>query len=128
MKHHTNYPVGDFLTRLKNSAMARNKGVSARATKQNVAVAEELKKLGYLAEVKKSGEELTVDLAFKNKRPVIVDVKLISKPGLRIYMGADEIAQKRSPSVYIVSTPKGILSSRQVVKQRVGGEVIAEIW
>ena len=57
-----------------------------------------------------------------------MNIKLISKPGLRIYLGADEIAKKKSPSIYLVSTPKGVISSLQAVKERVGGEVIAEIW
>lgn len=123
----TNYPIGDFLIKLKNTAMAGNKSLEANANKQIVAIAESLKKLGYLSEVKKEKEVLRISLAYKNKRPVLTDLKLISKPGLRIYMGASDIEKKRGPSIYIISTPKGILSSREAVKQRAGGEVIAEI-
>ncbi|HJY98556.1 MAG TPA: 30S ribosomal protein S8 [Patescibacteria group bacterium] len=124
----TNFPVGDFLIRIKNTAMARGKSVSVPANKQISAIAAALKKAGYFAEVKKEKETLAIDLVFKNKRPLIMDIKLVSKPGRRVYLKADEIAKKRGPSQYIISTPKGILTMREALKQNLGGEVIAEIW
>jgi len=108
--------------------MAKNKSLEYRSEKQIVAIAEALKKLGFLDEVKKEKEILKVSLAFKNKKPVIMNLKLISKPGLRIYMGVTEIEKKRGPSVYLISTPKGVISSLAAVKAGVGGEVIAKIW
>ena len=78
--------------------MAKNKTVEIKSEKQVVAVAEALKKLGFLDTVKKEKDILTVSLAFKNKKPVIMNLKLVSKPGLRIYMGADEIDKKKGPS------------------------------
>ncbi len=116
------------MIKIKNAAMAKNKKVECTANKQIVAVAQSLKKLGFLEEVKKDGRILTLSLAFKEKRPVLINLKLISKPGLRIYQGVEEIEGKKGPSTLLVSTPKGILSSREVIKQRAGGEVIAEIW
>jgi small subunit ribosomal protein S8 len=124
----TNYSVGDFLIRIKNAAMAKNKTVEIKSEKQVVAVAEALKKLGFLDTVKKEKDILTVSLAFKNKKPVIMNLKLVSKPGLRVYMGADEIDEKKGPSTYLLTSPKGVISSKEAVKNRVGGEVIAEIW
>ena len=115
------------MVRVKNAAMARNKEVTYKANKQVIAVAESLKKLGYFDGIKKEKGMLSVSLAFKNKKPVLINLKLISKPGLRIYMGASEIEKKRGPSIYLITTPKGIISSRQAVKVRIGGEVIAEI-
>lgn len=108
--------------------MAKNKSLEYKAEKQIVAIAEALKKLGFLDSVKKEKEVLTIALAFKNKKPVIMDIKLISKPGLRVYMGADEIDKKKGPSTYLLTSPKGVISSKDAVKLRVGGEVIAEIW
>jgi small subunit ribosomal protein S8 len=128
VKTNTNYPVGDFLTRIKNAAMARNKKVSTEADKRIVTVAEALKKLGFLDELKKDKGTLTVSLVFKNKKPALLDMKLVSKPGLRIYMNVRDIEKKRGPSTYLISTPKGVVSSREAIKKRVGGEVIAEIW
>ena len=121
------YPVGDFLIRLKNTVLARNKSFSVRADSKILAIAKALEKLGYIDEVKKEKGNVTLILAFKNKKPKIMDLKLVSKPGLRIYMGVAEIEKKRGPSTYLISTPKGILSSREVIKQRVGGEVIVQI-
>jgi len=115
--------VIDFLIRVKNAGLARKKEVSITGSKKVVAVATALKKLGFLDEVKKD----KVTLTYKNKKPVLMDLKLVSKPGLRIYMGVAEIEKKRGPSTYLISTPKGILSSREVIKQRLGGEVIVKL-
>jgi len=134
----SNYSVGDFLIRVKNTAMAGNKSMEYKAEKQIVAIAEALKKYGILDEVKKATgpeglrpggtKKIIVSLAFKSKKPVLMDLRLVSKPGLRVYKGADEIAERRGPSTYLVSTPKGIVTSKFAIKERVGGEVIAEIW
>lgn len=123
----TNYPVGEFLISLKNASMAKNKHVTILANKEIVAIAEELKKLGFLDEVKKDKNMLNVSLAFRFKKPVLLGLKLVSKPGLRIYMGIDEIEKKKGPSTYLISSPKGIISTKEAVKNRMGGEVIAEI-
>lgn len=129
MKYGTvNYPVGDFLIKVKNAAMAKNKAFTAPSNKQIFAIAEVLKKLGFLEEVKKDGRFITVSLVFKTKRSVITNLRLISKPGLRIYMGIDDIGKKRGPSTFIISSPKGVISTREAKKLRMGGEVIAEIW
>jgi small subunit ribosomal protein S8 len=124
----TNYQIGDFLIRLKNAAMAKNKSVSFASTNKIVALAEGLKKMGYISEVKKEKELVTVTLAYKNKLPLIQDVKLVSKPGLRVYKSVAEIQEKKSPSIYVISSPKGIVSTMEAVKLRMGGEIIAEIW
>lgn len=123
-----NYPLGDFLTRVKNSAMAGNKRLEVPVTKLVVAVAECLKKAGYFDEVKKTKDSLSIALTFKDKKPLITDVKLVSKPGRRIYLSSKEIGKKRGPSRYLISTPKGIMTTNQALKSNMGGEVIAEIF
>ena len=124
----TNFLTGDFLIRVKNTAMAKNKTLTIKSSKQILALAEALKKTGFLDGIKNEKGMLTLSLTFKDKRPRLMDVKLISKPGLRIYQGVDEIEKKKSPSIMLISTPKGVISNLQAVKERVGGEVIAEIW
>lgn len=124
----TNYPVGDFVIRVKNAALACKKEVVSENTKIIKQVALALKKMGYLDEVRQEDEGLKVLLTFKKKKPVLLDAKLISKPGLRVYMGTIELEKKRGRSIYIVSTPKGVISGKDAVKARVGGEVIAEVW
>ena len=123
-----NYSIGDFLIKVKNASMAKNKELTVTSNKQIEAIALGLKKLGYLDSVTKEKSLIKLVLTFKNKRPLLTDLKLVSKPGLRIYMGVTEIEKKKGPSTYIISTPIGIIASRQAIKERVGGEVIAEIF
>jgi len=124
----TNYPVGDFLIRIGNAAMAKSGEVRVQKTKLIKDVAKTMEKAGYLAEVKEEKGFLITTPAMKRKKPVIMRLKLISRPGLRIYMGADEIGKKRGPSRFLITTPKGIMMSNEAIKNRLGGEVIAEIW
>ena len=128
IKQTTNYSVGDFLIRIKNVAMAKNKEVVIKSNKNLVAVSEALKKMGFVDSIKNEKGVLTVTLTFKNKKPRLMNLKLVSKPGLRVYMGVEELESKKGPSVFLVSTPKGVMSSLKAIKDRVGGEVVAEIW
>ncbi len=123
----TNYPIGDFLIRIGNAAIVGKEEIRVASTKLIKEAAIVLKKAGYLAEIEEKKGILTVRLAIKNKKPVLMRVKLVSRPGLRIYMGANEISKKKGPSKYLLTTPKGILLSNEAAKENVGGEVIAEI-
>jgi len=122
-----NYPIGDFLIQIKNAALARQQEVTVSGTKLIRTVADEMKKMGYLDKVEEKDGKVIVKLTFHRKKPLINKVRLVSKPGLRIYAGVDDLEKDRGPSVYIVSTPKGIMSSRDAIKNRLGGEVIAEV-
>lgn len=124
----SNYPVGDFLIRIKNVAMIGRKETSAGNTKLIQAVAETLKKLGYLDSIKINAGKITVSLSYHQKKPILYDLKLVSKPGMRVYKDVDEIKAVKGPFLLILSTNKGIISSDQAVKDRVGGEVLAKIW
>ena len=93
-----------------------------------MAVALALKKSGYISEIKNDKGILTVNLSYKNKMPVLRSLKLVSKPGLRVYKSIAEIEKHKSPSIFLISTPKGILSNKEAVKQRLGGEVLVEVW
>jgi small subunit ribosomal protein S8 len=124
----TNYPVGDFLIRVKNAALAGRHEAEAPLTKGIKAVAEALKRAGYVEEVKVTKDIITATIAFRRKKPIMMGIKLVSKPGLRIYMDVDDIEKKRGPSLYLVSTPKGILTTKEVIAKRASGEVLAEVW
>jgi small subunit ribosomal protein S8 len=123
-----NYSSGDFLIQAKNTAMAGNKSLVYKPNAQVVRIADALKKLGFFSEVKKQAGQMEITLSFKDKKPILTDIKLVSKPGRRIYLGSKEIAKKRGPSIYLISSPKGIISCRQAIKDNLGGEIIAEIW
>ena len=123
----TNFPIGDFLIRIKNAALVGQKEVSVESTKFIKAVATSLKKEGYFEEVQESKGVLLIKLAYQNKKPFLRDLKIESKPGLRRYIGVDDLEKIRGPHIYILSTPKGIVSSREAIKNRVGGEIIVKI-
>lgn len=123
-----NYPLGDFLIRIKNAALARQKEIVMGSSKLIVAVAKAMKKHGYLESVEETKGVLKVNLAYRKKAPVILDLRLISKPGLRVYKGVDELEKERGASVFFISTPKGIMVSSEAIKKRLGGEVIVEVW
>ena len=121
------YSVGDFLIRVKNACLAGHTDMTIRKTNLIEAVAKTLVKMGYLSDLKVDGDNLTMHITQVNKRPLLANVKLISKPGLRIYMGHDEIAARRSPSRLIISTSKGVMPAGDAIKNKLGGEIIAEV-
>lgn len=124
-----NYPIGDFLIRIKNASMANLHEVKVQNTKFIKEVSDALKAEGYFDKVSVSGKELVVTLSFKNKKPVINNLRLVSKPGLRVYQTVDDLkSRKTRASVLMLSTPLGILSSHKAVKKVTGGEVLVEIW
>lgn len=123
----TNYQIGDFLIRLKNAGMANLKEVTVSKTNLVLAVAKTLQRAGFLDTVTDKDGKITVTLAIFRKKPVLSNVTIISRPGLRIYMNVDEIESIKTPDTYIISTPKGVMSGKEAKKQRVGGEVIAKV-
>ncbi len=124
----TNYAIGDFLIQIKNSGMADKKEVTTKSTKLIRSVADVLKKNNYLDSVTEQDGNITVILKYHKKQPRLVDLKLVSTPGLRVYRNVDELGSHKGISRFIVSTPEGIMFSKDAVKKRIGGEVIAEIW
>jgi len=122
-----NYPVGDFLIQVKNAAMAKRREVIFADRKQIREIAYVLKEKEYFDEVEKEDGKLKIRLTYIKKEPALISLKLISKPGLRIYMSVDELEKVKSPSFFIVSTSKGVMTSKDAIKKRVGGEIIAEI-
>lgn len=123
----TNYHIADFLIRLKNASMANIKELTMPTTNLITAVAKTLKEEKFLNDVSVKDGNITVKLSIYMKRPVLANVTILSRPGLRIYMSVDEIEAIKSPDVYILSTPKGVMSGKQAIKKRLGGEVIAKV-
>src|SRR4030043_1466050 len=123
----SNYPVGDFLIRVKNAVLAKRKIVDFPSNKFVVSVVKSLIKEGYLQEIQVNQKLLKVSLSYRKKEPVITNIKLVSKPGLRVYIKIEDLQKIKSPSIFILSTPGGIMSSREAIKKKLGGGVIAEI-
>ena len=122
-----NYPVGDFLIRIKNASLARKKTVEFPSNKFVISVAKSLVKEKYLEEETVVQGVLKISLSYKKKEPMISNIKLVSRPGLRVYMKVEDLESLRGPSIFILSTPIGIMSSKEAIKKRQGGEIIAEI-
>lgn len=127
-------PIGDFIVRLKNAGTVNHESVALPYSKMKMAVAEVLKDAGFVKAVEKQGKKIRktihVELMYKaDGTPRITEVKRVSKPGRRMYKGADEIFPIRyGKGMLVLSTPKGILTDSQARKERVGGEALFEIW
>jgi len=125
-------PVSDMLTRIRNGQKARKVSVSMPASTVKVAVASVLKDEGYITDFASSGEgatkTLSVELKYFEGAPVIEKVQRVSKPGLRIYCGKDDLPKVLGGlGIAIVSTSAGVMSDRQARKQGIGGEVICVV-
>ncbi|OGM09445.1 30S ribosomal protein S8 [Candidatus Woesebacteria bacterium RBG_13_34_9] len=127
LKSASSYPAGDFLIRLKNASMINKKEFLIRRTHLVEELAKALLRENYLEKITEENGNLMIRLAFQKKEPRLTDIKLISKPGLRIYIKLNELVRRRAPSILIISTPKGIKTSNEALKEKLGGEVIAEI-
>lgn len=123
----TNYQIGDFLIRLKNAAMAGIKEITFFKSGMVLAVAKTLKLEGFIESITEDKKKITVKLSIFNKKPVLSNLKIVSKPGVRIYVNVDEIESYKKPEVLILTTPKGVMSGTQAKKERVGGELIAKV-
>jgi small subunit ribosomal protein S8 len=122
-------PVADMLTRIRNAQMAEKVSVMMPASKLKVAIASVLKDEGYIDDfaVRPNDGKPQLDLALKYYagRPVIERIERISKPGLRVYKGKDDLPKVMNGlGVAIVSTPKGVMTDRKARASNVGGEVL----
>lgn len=126
-----NYPIGDFVTRLKNAALARKSEVVVPYSRFKEDVARALEREGYITSFAKDlkSRTLTVDLTYRKKMPLITNTKIVSRPGVRIYKASRKLGVVLGGAgIAIVSTSKGVMSSREAKKKGLGGEIIAEIW
>lgn len=123
-------PIADMLTRIRNAQLAEKASVSMPSSKLKVAIAAVLKDEGYVEDfaVRQSDDgkaTLEIGLKYYAGRPVIERIERVSKPGLRIYKGAEDIPRVMNGlGVAIVSTPKGVMTDRKARASRVGGEVL----
>lgn len=128
-----NYRIGDFVIQLKNAALARKRELYVSPSKTQKAIGKVLVKEGFLEDIKEEeidGKKLLyVKLRYQRRRPVVTDIAIISKPSLRVYVGADEIAKKQGQAkTVILSTNNGIITGREAMKKKVGGELLFKIW
>jgi small subunit ribosomal protein S8 len=122
-------PIADMLTRIRNAQTAQKGAVVMPSSKLKVAIASVLKDEGYIDDfaIRANGGKPELDIALKYYagRPVIERIERISKPGLRVYKGKDDLPRVLNGlGVAIVSTPKGVMTDRKARASNVGGEVL----
>jgi small subunit ribosomal protein S8 len=129
-----NDPIGDMLTRIRNACMARHTTVTMPASKMKLAIADILKREGFIKDYSLvEGEpfnSIAITLKYSaDRRPAITGLRRVSKPGLRIYTKREEIPRVRGGmGLSILSTPKGVLAGHDAWRQHVGGEVLCYVW
>jgi small subunit ribosomal protein S8 len=129
-----NDPLGDMLTRIRNAQLRGKSTVSTPASKLRAWVLDVLADEGYIRGYEKAttdnGQgELVISLKYFEGTPVIREIKRVSKPGRRVYMGVKEIPSVRNGlGVSIVSTPKGVMSDANARAANVGGEVLCTVF
>lgn len=125
-------PLADMLTRIRNAQMAEHASVVMPASKIKAAVAEVLKTEGYIADYKVEGDvkaQLTVVLKYFEGKPVIEEIKRVSRPGLRNYRAASDLPKVNGGlGIAVVSTNKGMMTDRAARAQGIGGEVICTVF
>jgi small subunit ribosomal protein S8 len=127
-------PIADMIVRIKNAALAGQDTTTLPLSTMKLAIAEKLKQRGFLIDVathgKNTGKTIKVTLARGEKGGFkITNVRRVSKPGRRVYVGATDIKPVRGGSgAIVISTPKGILFGEEARKQNVGGEALFEVW
>ena len=128
-------PIADMLTRIRNANTAKHDTVDVPASKMKLAIAEILLNEGYIKgfEVLEEGNFKTIRITLKygadKNDKVITGIKKISKPGLRVYAGKDELPRVLGGlGVAIISTNKGVITDKVARKENVGGEVLAFVW
>ncbi len=126
--------IADMLTRIRNANSARHESVDIPASNLKKAIAGILLEEGYIKsfEVIEDGKQGIIRIFLKyttDKQKVITGLKRISKPGLRVYAGKDEIPKVLGGlGIAIISTSKGIMTDKKARKEGVGGEVLAFVW
>ena len=128
-------PIADMLTRIRNANIAKHDPVDVPASKMKIAIANILLDEGYIAkyDLVQDGSFKTIHITLKygedKNEKIITGLKRISKPGLRVYAGKDELPKVLGGlGIAIISTNKGVITDKEARKEGVGGEVLAFIW
>jgi small subunit ribosomal protein S8 len=128
-------PIADMLTRIRNAMRARHARVELPSSKLKIEIARVLKEEGYISTYKivdesKTHKALRVFLKYTpDKHSVITDLRRVSRPGSRRYVGANKIrGVVGGLGISILTTPRGVMTGRSARKERIGGELLCEVW
>jgi len=126
-------PIADMLTRIRNAGSAKHPTVDIPASKMKKAIAEILLEEGYIKHFQMVNDgvqgTIKVTLKYNSGERAIMGLRRVSKPGLRVYAGADELPRVlRGLGIAIISTSKGVMTDKKAREANVGGEVLAFVW
>ena len=127
-------PIADLLTRIRNASTAKHPSVEVPASNLKKAICQILVDEGYIKgmQVTEDNKQGMIKLTLKylaKKQPALSGLKRVSKPGLRIYAGADELPKVlKGLGIAIVSTSKGVMTDKKARENHIGGEVLAFVW
>jgi small subunit ribosomal protein S8 len=127
-------PIADMLTRIRNAVAVGHERVAMPASKLKVNIARILADEGFIDryEVVENGHRSELELVLRyaeRRRPVIEGLKRVSRPGHRVYAGAQELPRVQGGlGVAVVSTSQGLMPDREARKRRLGGEIVCEVW
>lgn len=122
-------PIADMLTRIRNAHLALHKEVSVPRSKLKVSIADILKEQGYINDVTLEEQHIKISLKYVKGAKAIAGLKRISKPGRRVYVGNGQIPKVQNGlGICIISTSRGLLEGQTAHAQKVGGELLCEIW
>ena len=129
-----NDPIADMLTLIRNASMVKQKQVVMPNSKIKVSIAEILRAEGFIDAFAVTDDKPQAKLVLRLKytpqgRPVITGLERVSKPGRRYYSGAKDIPWVRSGlGINIISTPKGLMTGRKARRDKLGGEILCNVW
>lgn len=128
-------PIADMLTRIRNAIQARHTHVTIPASKMKSAILSILEREGYIGQYEFVDQQtpramLKVSLKYTDERaPVLLGLRRVSKPGLRVYAGKDEIPRVMGGiGIVILSTSSGVMTGREAWQRKIGGEVLCYVW
>ena len=126
-------PIADFLTRIRNAQMASMANVASPSSKIKVEISKVLQEEGYISGFAVSEIDgkpvINIDLKYFNGKPVIEEIKRVSRPGLRNYQGKDDLPENREGlGIVIVTTNKGLMTEKQARAAGIGGEVLCTVF
>jgi small subunit ribosomal protein S8 len=122
-------PVSNMISKIKNALSVHKETVSLAYSKIKLEVVKILKKEGFIEDYKHKENEIIINLKYRGKKPIISDIKRISKPGCRIYAQHKKIPSVlRGLGIVIISTPAGVMTGREAKKKSLGGELICKVW
>lgn len=126
-------PIADLLTRIRNAKMVGKTEVRVPASKMKQVIAKQLKKNGYLHDVKleegNPRDTLVITINEEGQNPTIQEITRLSKPGRRVYVKSAEIPKVKSGrGIVLISTSKGVITGHEAIKQKLGGELLLKVY